>query len=151
MGQLITSYVQSRRISRVSLKHGLLAVLAVLSFSSVGCVSRRTTIVSNPPGAMTLLDGREIGYTPASADFIWYGTRQVTLIKDGFETKTDLVTIPAPWYQWPVIEFFADNFSPKRVTDRRVFNFDLQPKQIIPDEELRARARQLRSEAQIGP
>ena len=151
MGQLITSYVQSRRISRVSLKHGLLAVLAVLSFSSVGCVSRRMTIVSNPPGAMTLLDGREIGYTPASADFIWYGTRQVTLIKDGFETKTDLVTIPAPWYQWPVIEFFADNFSPKRVTDRRVFNFDLQPKQIIPDEELRARARQLRSEAQIGP
>ena len=108
------------------------------------------TIVSNPPGAMTLLDGREIGYTPASADFIWYGTRQVTLIKDGFETKTDLVTIPAPLYQWPVIEFFADNFSPKRITDRRVFSFDLQPKQIIPDEELRTRARQLRSEAQIG-
>ena len=150
MGQLNTSHVQSRRSRRVWVRHGLLAVLAVLSFSSVGCVSRRMTIVSNPPGAMTLLDGREIGYTPASADFIWYGTRQVTLIKDGFETKTDMVTIPAPWYQWPVIEFFADNFSPKRVTDRRVFNFDLQPKQVIPDEELRSRARQLRSEAQMG-
>lgn len=103
-----------------------------------GCVSRRMTIVSNPPGAMALLDGKEIGYTPASADFLWYGTRQVTLIKDGFETKTDMVTVSAPWYQWPVIEFLADNFSPTRVTDRRIFNFNLQPRQMIPDEELRS-------------
>lgn len=128
----------------------MLAMLAFASFSQVGCVSRRLTIVSNPPGAMALLDGKEIGYTPASSDFIWYGTRQVTLIKDGYETKTDLVTVSTPWYQWPVIEFFADNLSPKRITDRRVFNFDLQPKQMIPDEELRSRARQLRSEAQLG-
>lgn len=108
------------------------------------------TFISNPPGAMVLLEGKEIGYSPASADFIWYGTRQVTLIKDGFETKTDLVTVAAPWYQWPVIEFFSDNLLPTRITDRRVFNFELQPKKIIPDEELRSRARQLRSEAQMG-
>ncbi|HEY0983097.1 PEGA domain-containing protein [Schlesneria sp.] len=122
-----------------------------LALLETGCVSRRLTVVSNPPGAMALLDGKEIGYTPASADFIWYGTRQVTLIKDGYETKTDLVTVPAPWYQWPVIEFFSDNFLPHRVTDRRVFNFDLQPKQMVPDEELRSRAMQLRNEAQLGP
>ena len=97
-----------------------------------------------------LLDGREIGYSPASADFLYYGTRRVTMIKDGYETKTDLVTVSTPWYQYPVIEFFTDNFLPHRVTDRRVFTFDLQPKQMIPDEELRSRARQLRSESQIG-
>lgn len=125
-------------------------VLLVLSTSATGCVSRRMTFVSNPPGAMVLLEGREIGYSPASADFLYYGTREVTMIKDGYETKTELVTVPAPWYQWPVIEFFADNFSPRRITDRRVFSFDLQPKLIVPDEELRARARQLRSENQIG-
>ena len=128
-----------------------MVAFAAVSLLPAGCVSRRLTVVSNPPGAMALLDGREIGYTPASADFIWYGTRQVTLIKDGYETKTDLVTVPAPWYQWPVIEFFSDNFLPHRVTDRRVFNFDLQPKQMIPDEELRSRAMQLRNEAQLGP
>jgi hypothetical protein len=113
-------------------------------------VSRRLTIVTNPPGAMVLLDGKETGYSPASSDFIWYGTRQVTLIKDGFETRTEYVTVPAPWYQWPGIEFFADNFSPTRVTDRRVFNFDLKPRRTVSDEELKSRARQLRSEAQIG-
>ena len=132
------------------LRCGLLLAIVCQAFSLVGCVSRRMTIVSNPPGAMTLLEGREIGYTPASADFTWYGTRQVTLIKDGYETKTQLVTIPAPWYQWPVIEFFADNLMPSRVTDRRTFNFELQPKQMVPDEDLRSRARQLRSEAQLG-
>ena len=129
---------------------GLIVIWACLSLTVMGCVSRRMTFISNPPGAMVLLEGKEIGYSPASADFTWYGTRQVTLIKDGYETKTDLVTVPAPWYQWPVIEFFADNLSPTRINDRRVFNFELRPKQMIPDEELRSRARQLRSEAQIG-
>lgn len=115
-----------------------------------GCVSRRMTLVSNPPGAMVLLEGREVGYSPASVDFTYYGTRRVTMIKDGYETKSDLVTVAAPWYQWPVIEFFTDNFSPRRITDRRVYTFDLQPKQLVPDEELRSRARQLRSESQVG-
>lgn len=108
------------------------------------------TFVSNPPGAMVLLEGKEIGYSPASADFIYYGTRQVTMIKDGYETKTEYVTVRTPWYQWPGIEFFTDNFALHRINDRRYFKFDLQPKQMVPDDDLRARARQLRSEAQIG-
>jgi hypothetical protein len=132
-------------------RHVLSVMVMAISFLwFTGCVSRRMTFVSNPPGAMVLLEGREIGYSPASADFTWYGTRQVTMIKDGYETKTDLVTVTAPWYQWPVIEFFADNLWPHRVTDRRVYSFDLQPKLMVPDEELRSRARQLRSESQIG-
>ncbi len=132
-------------------RHGLCLGLLCLLAMQPGCVSRRMTFVSNPPGAMVLLEGKEIGYSPASVDFIYYGTRQVTMIKDGYETKTDLVTVSTPWYQWPIIEFFTDNFSPTRITDRRVFNFDLQPKQMIPDEELRSRARQLRSESQFNP
>lgn len=126
----------------------MLAIVVILS--GAGCVSRRMTIVSNPPGAMTVLDGKEIGYTPASADFIWYGTRNVTLIKDGYETRSEMVTMAAPWYQWPIIEFFSDNFSPRRITDRRVFNFDLQPKQLVPDEDLRNRAKNLRNETRMG-
>ena len=117
---------------------------------SAGCVSRRMTFVSNPPGAMVVLDGKEIGYSPASTDFIWYGTRRVTMIKDGFETRTEFVTVTTPFYQWPIIDFFTDNFSPHRITDRRAFEFDLKPKQIVPEEELRDRASKLRSEAQLG-
>lgn len=140
--------IKSRRRTQIG-GIGCLVLACHLVFFS-GCVSRRMTFVSNPPGAMVLLDGREIGYSPASADFTWYGTRRVTMIKDGYETKTDLVTVSAPWYQWPIIEFFSDNLLPHRITDRRVYGFDLQPKLMIPDEQLRDRARQLRSEGQIG-
>lgn len=150
MNANVAAFDQTPRLlgNRYLLQRSLL--VAAVIFCQTGCVSRRMTIVSNPPGAMTVLDGQEIGYTPASADFIWYGTRNVTLIKDGYETRSEMVTVSAPWYQWPVIEFFTDNFLPKRVTDRRIYNFDLQPKRLIPDDELRNRAKNLRDETRLG-
>jgi len=116
-----------------------------------GCVSRRMLIQSNPPGAMILVDGKEVGYTPTGVDFTYYGTRQVTAIKDGYETKTQMVPLRAPWYQWPVIEFFSDNLMLGRVTDRHEFQFNLEPKRIVPDQEILNRGQQLRNESQIGP
>lgn len=127
-----------------------LAGLCLLSFSPLGCVSRRLMVQSNPPGAMVLVEGREIGYTPTAVDFTYYGTREITLIKDGYETSTQLVPVRAPWYQWPGVDFFSDNLLPFRVTDRRTASFDLQPKQMVPNQELLNRGQMLRSEAQIG-
>ena len=125
-----------------------LLVLAVLV--QAGCVSRRLMVQSNPPGAMVLLEGKEQGYTPTGIDFTYYGTRELTLIKDGYETKTQLVPVRAPWYQWPVIEFFSDNLLPGRVTDRRGVQFELEPKRMVPNQELLNRGQTLRNEAQIG-
>lgn len=115
-----------------------------------GCVSRRLMVNSNPPGAMVLLDGKEVGYTPTGADFTYYGTREVTLIKDGFETTTQFVRVPPPWYQWPVFEFFSDNLLPGRVTDRRSVQFDLEPKRMVPNQDILNRGQDLRNEAQLG-
>lgn len=128
---------------------GCLAVLLVAS--STGCVSRRMTINSDPPGALVLLEGREAGFTPVSIDFTYYGTREITLVKDGYETRTVMQKVPAPWYQWPVIEFFADNFAFSHITDRHYFSYQLQPKRAVPSEELRSNAEQLRSESQTAP
>ncbi len=107
-------------------------------------------VQSNPPGAMVLMEGKEIGLTPTGVDFTYYGTRELTLIKDGYETKTQLVPVRAPWYQWPVIEFFSDNFLPGRVTDRRSVQFEMEPKRMVPNQELLNRGQSLRNEAQIG-
>ena len=125
-------------------------LLCLAALSQAGCVSRRLMVQSNPPGAMVLLEGREIGLTPTGVDFTYYGTRELTLIKDGYETKTQLVPIRAPWYQWPVIEFFSDNFLPGRVTDRRSVQFEMEPKRMVPNQELLNRGQSLRNEAQIG-
>lgn len=127
-----------------------LAGLCLLAACPVGCVSRRLMVQSNPPGAMVLLEGREIGYTPTAVDFTYYGTREVTLIKDGYETTTRQVPVRAPWYQWPGIDFFSDNLLPFRVTDRQTASFNLEPRQMVPNQELLNRGQMLRNEAQIG-
>lgn len=115
-----------------------------------GCVSRRLIVHSEPAGALVLLEGREIGYTPTAVDFNYYATRELTLIKDGYETTTVLQKTPRPWYQWPGVNFVADNFWPHRATDRHVLNYKLRPKMVPPEGDLLNRAEQLRTDAQLG-
>ncbi len=122
----------------------------VLVFTQPGCVSRRLMMQSDPPGALVLVDGEEVGFTPVSVDFTYYGKRQVTLIKDGYETLSLLQTVPPPWYQYPVVEFFSDNLLPTRVTDRQRFNYRLQPRVVSSSQDLLQRGEGLRNEAQIG-
>jgi hypothetical protein len=128
----------------------LLAASAAGCLVPVGCVSRRMTICSDPPGALVLLEGREIGYTPVSVDFTYYGTREFKLVKDGYETLTVNQPVAKPWYQYPVVDFFADNFTPGHVTDRHQFRYAMQPQRIVPNDILRQRGEMLRSEARVG-
>lgn len=103
-------------------------LVAALFLTAPGCVHRRMTIESNPAGALVLLDGEEIGYTPVSADFTYYGTREVTLIKDGYETQTYPATLKTPWYQYIPLDFFSDNLLPYQVTNRHRFTYQMRQK-----------------------
>jgi len=134
------------------LRTGFLLGLLIALFSTTlpGCVHRRLTIRSDPPGALVLLDGEEVGYTPYSGDFTYYGTREITLIKNGYETLTTLQTVPAPWYQHPPFDLIADNLLPGKVTNRHDFTYGLQPQVGVRTEELIDRAESLRSDAQVG-
>ncbi|MFP6763613.1 MAG: PEGA domain-containing protein, partial [Planctomycetaceae bacterium] len=69
-------------------------VAMALAASCSGCVHRRVTVRTNPPGAQVVVGGREIGFSPASFDITWYGTEEVTLLKDGYEIETQYVKIP---------------------------------------------------------
>ena len=55
------------------------------------------TIRSNPPGALVYVDDYTIGVTPVSTSFIYYGTRKIRLVKDGYETLTVMQPISPPW------------------------------------------------------
>ena len=123
-----------------------------LCLPSPGCVHRRMTIESNPGGALVLLDGKEVGYTPVSVDFTYYGTREVTLIKDGYETRTFPARLQTPWYQHIPLDFFSDNLNPFPVTDRKRFRYQLTPRNEMndSDENLLNRGNAFRSEALIG-
>ncbi len=118
---------------------------------NTGCVSRRLTIRTNPPGALVKLNGKRLGFSPVSTDFTYYGTYEIELVKDGYETETILQKISPPWYQRFPIDFFSDNFSPFSITNRHEYTWPLRPKNIIPTDDLLNRADQLRSDALIAP
>lgn len=115
-----------------------------------GCVHRRLTIHSNPSGALVRIDGEDVGYTPASVDYTWYGTREVQLLKDGYETQTHLIDVSPPWYQRFPLDFISDNFLGTHIRDHRRFDLQMQPR--LPDnaDDVVERGRSLRSEATHG-
>lgn len=80
--------------SNLAWRIACLMVLSSLLLS--GCVSRRLTIRTNPPGALVKLNGKRLGFSPVSTDFTYYGTYEIELIKDGYETETILQTISPP-------------------------------------------------------
>lgn len=120
----------------------LMLVLACLCAS--GCVRRRMTIHSNPPGALVFVDDYEIGTTPISTNFIYYGHRKIRLVKDGYETKTVLQSVPPPWYQIFPIDFVAENLVPGEIRDHRTLTYNLAPQSVVPTEAVLGRAEQLR-------
>jgi hypothetical protein len=121
-------------------------VLLALGFCTLGggCVQRRMTVRTNPPGALLYVDDYEIGTTPVSANLTYYGTRKLRLVKDGYETLTVMQWIPPPWYEFPPLDFVSENFVPGQIRDQRVLDFQLKPQTVVPAGELIGRAEQLR-------
>lgn len=128
----------------------LLAAVLPLAIANFGCVHRRVTIRTDPPGAQVVVGGQEIGYSPASFDITWYGTEEVTLLKDGYENQTQFVKIRRPWYQVPPLDFVTDNFLPFRVKDQHDFTFPLTPRTLVPRGDLIERGDAFRSESLLG-
>lgn len=118
---------------------------------SGGCVERRYTIRTNPPGALAYVNGEEIGTTPVSRSFTYYGDREITLVQDGFETQRVVQPIKAPWWDNLFTEFFSENLIPWTMRDERDMTFQMVPSQVMPDATLRDRANDLRQASQAGP
>jgi hypothetical protein len=129
-----------------------LLVLVALAATESGCVNRRMTIRTNPPGALVEVDGERLGLTPVSTDFLYYGTREITLSAPGYETLTVPQPVRPPWYQVFPFEFFSDNLLPFRITNRHEFVYQLRPRdpQLDVEDRLLDRARGFRSQSQVG-
>ncbi len=63
----------------------LIISLAVLAAAAglTGCVERTITVTSDPSGALVYLNDTEIGRTPVTVPFTFYGTYDVRLEHDG--------------------------------------------------------------------
>lgn len=107
-------------------------------------------IRTDPPGAMVYVDDYELGTTPISTNFTYYGTRKIRLVKDGFKTKTIMQPIPPPWYQIPPLDFVSENLVLRRIEDHRTLSYQLEPEVVVPTDQLLGRAESLRTQARGG-
>lgn len=135
------------RPGRRSTAAWLLPVLLLLVCGS-GCVQRRMTINSNPPGTMVYIDNYEIGTTPVSTDYVYYGMREFRLVRDGYETMKVRRFVTPPWYEIFPLDFIAENVIPWEIRDERNYDFEMTPQLVVPTQQLLTRAEELRSTSQ---
>ena len=108
-----------------------------------GCVERNLTINTEPQGALVVLNDEEIGASPVTVSFEWYGDYDVRISKEGFETLKTHRNLKAPWYDNFPFDFFAW-LNPERTVDEYEWTFELSPKKEISREELIQNAEQLK-------
>lgn len=113
-----------------------------------GCVRRRLTVRTNPPGASVYVDKQMIGTSPASTYVTYYGTREIEVVADGYRTERILRTFTPPWYQIPPLDFISESLWPREVRDERVVDITMIPSQREAPEIVLARAEGLRLQAQ---
>ena len=127
--------------------NSLILLVAGLSVSLLlaGCVERRLTINTEPQGALVILNDEEIGESPVTVPFNWYGDYWVRISKQGYETLDTHRELKGPWYDHFPFDFFA-MLNPKRTLDSYEWTFELSPKEEISREELIQKAEELRKE-----
>ena len=124
----------------LSLTVCLVSVILLLS----GCVERQLTIKTIPDGALVALNDEEIGTSPVTTSFNWYGDYDVRISKDGYETLKTHRQLERPTHDKFPWDFIAQFLNPNRIVDRYEWTFELKEKQQPDREALIESAKKLR-------
>lgn len=111
-----------------------------------GCVERKLTIITQPQGALVVLNDEEIGESPVTVNFDWYGCYSVRLSKEGFETLNTPQDLKGPWYDSFPFDFFAQIVYPGRIVNSYEWTFELSPRQPVSPQELIQNAEELKKQ-----
>ncbi|HOQ04487.1 MAG TPA: PEGA domain-containing protein [Anaerohalosphaeraceae bacterium] len=101
----------------------LVAVLLGLN----GCVERRLTILTDPPDALVWLNDEEIGRTPVTVGFNWYGDYKVRIEKEGYEIIRTNKAMKRPPEDYFPLDFLAEVLWPGTIRRDIAWSFTLQP------------------------
>jgi len=130
----------------------LLAISVLAALALAGCygqVQRTITIDSEPEGARCWLNDNEIGRTPVTVPFTWYGTYSVRLEHPGYEPLIAEADVNAPMFQWIGPDLLYETVVPGVHHDTHAFRFALHEAKPVDPEGLRQRAESLRRDAGI--
>ena len=120
-------------------KNGLFALITICLIGSLllsGCVERNLTINTEPQGALIILNDEEIGTSPVTVSFEWYGDYWVRISKEGYESLNTHRPLKRPWYDIPPFDFFAQIINPNRIVDSYEWTFPLESKKQVSRDEL---------------
>jgi hypothetical protein len=118
----------------------------IVSLLLGGCVERRLTINTEPRGAIVVLNDEEIGISPVTVSFEWYGDYDVRISKEGYETLKTHRKLKSPWYDYFPFDFFANCLNPKRIVNSYEWTFTLAPQKQPNREELIRNAQKLKGQ-----
>lgn len=124
----------------------VLAAVCVIAVALAGCVERQLTINTEPQGAMVVLNDQQIGESPVTVPFNWYGDYWVRVSKDGYETLNTHRKLKAPLHDYLPFDFFAQILYPGHIVDTYEWTFELEPQTFPTPEELIEHAGSLRAE-----
>jgi hypothetical protein len=114
-------------------------------------VVRTLTVESEPQGAVVWLNDNEVGRTPVTVPFTWYGVYRIRLELDGYEPLTVYERVAAPPYQWLGLDLAFETVVPGTRHDRHAFGpYELEPAEPADPEQLLERAAAMRREATEG-
>jgi len=133
---------------KVCAKISLAILMTLLAVGLAGCVERTLTINTQPQGAVVLLNDEEIGISPATVSFQWYGDYNITVRKDGYETLKTHRELEAPWYDAFPWDLFAPLMMPERIVDSYEWTFSLEPRKVWSTDELIDKAEVLKAQLQ---
>ncbi len=131
-----------------SKKHIFSAVLCLFFLIFLtGCVERKLTINTEPSGALVMLNDEEIGISPVTVNFQWYGDYKVRIQKEGFETIDTHRNLKAPLHDAAGLDLLA-TIWPERREDHYTWTFELNPYVPPSRDELIKNARDLQRRAE---
>ena len=135
------------------MKRAFLAAAVLASLAIAGCygqVQRTITIDSDPPGALCWLNDNEVGRTPVTVPFTWYGTYGVRLEHPGYEPLVTKAKVSAPYFQWIPVDLAYETVVPGVHYDAHEYRFAMKKAEPTDPDALRERAEGFRREGR-GP
>ena len=120
----------------------LSVLIIIVAGLAAGCVEREMTITSNPPGALALVSNVEVGRTPVTIAFTWYGDYDIILRAEGYKTLKTHAKIIMPIYEIPPLDLLSA-VVPWTYHDQRYLHFEMEPFVKLSDDVLIERALQM--------
>jgi hypothetical protein len=104
-----------------------LIILFILICFCVGCVERKLTIITEPSGALVALNDEEIGISPVTVGFEWYGDYSVRITKDGYQALNTHKNLKRPLRDVAPFDLLDDTINTR--ADEYTWTFKLEPYQ----------------------